>query len=115
MEGSKFLTIRTIDEFQIQAERSLNKRFDLDESRIYFIDYKNKKLYRHDHKTKERLEYSINVGLIGKAIGVNKELNIENCYNDSDYNTQVDLSTTLPIHVRPLRHPESNKVVIGCL
>ena len=40
VEGSKFLTLRTVEDFQIQAERALNKRFDLAESKIYFIDYK---------------------------------------------------------------------------
>ena len=86
VEGSKFLTIRSLEDFQIQAEKALNKRFDLAESWIYLIDFKHSKIYRFDHKTKERIEHDLKVGIIGKCISMNWEFNIENGYNDSDYN-----------------------------
>lgn len=85
------------------------------ECRIYFIDFPWKKIYWFDHKTKERIEHSLYVGIAGWCINQNREINIENGYNDEDYNDTIDLKTTLPIHCRPIWHPTSNKIVIGCV
>lgn len=69
-------------------------------------------MFWFDHRSKEKFEFNF-IGIIGWVIQQNWEINAENSYNDSNYNDQVDIHTTLPIHGRPLWHLESQKVVLG--
>ena len=112
IEGSKFLTNKTIEDFLITAEKSLCVWFDLPECRIFLWDFKANKMYRFDHKSKEKLEFNL-IGIIGKTITMNWEFNTENGYNDPSFNDQVDITTTMPLHIRPFRHFENQKVCLG--
>lgn len=72
------------------------------ECRIYLKDTHSGNIFRFDHKTKSKIEFK-QIGIIGYVMTQNIELNTENAYNDNRFNEQVDINTTLPLHVRPLR------------
>ena len=50
IQGSKFMTEKKIASFMIQAEKTLNNQFDINESWIYFVDTAQAKIFRYDHK-----------------------------------------------------------------
>ena len=113
-EGSCFLVQKDLREFMMRGEQMLRKRFEVEEARLYFHDYKLGKIYRYDHDG-DRQEFEAHVGIVGHVISTGQVVNSRNGENDVYYHDKVDMQTTLPLHVRPINLPGREKTVIGAI
>ena len=113
IRSSEYLTQKRIEDFLIEAEKTICRIFDIEDCRLYFKDPETNTMFRFDHETKEKKEFASNVGIIGICMKKNVELNIPDGYNNVNFNSLVDIDTTRPLHLRPIRDPQDQKRVIG--
>ena len=76
-------------EFTEKTEDFLLNIFDCLNSRFYFVE--NNKIIRYTKK--ERSEYDINIGIIGKVIKLRDILGYQNIKNSVDYNSIIDINS----------------------
>ena len=85
------INIKSKFEFTEKTEKALLTLFNCSDSKFYFIE--NNKIIHYNNLKKEKDEFDINMGIIGKVIKIKNIYGIKNIKNCVEYNTFVDLDT----------------------
>ena len=99
-------------DFTEKAEEFMLSVFDCMTSKIYFVE--NDKIIYYNKEKQEKIEYDINIGIIGKVIKLKDILGYQNLKNSPDYNSIIDIHSTngiLTFPVLELKTKETKAVV----
>ena len=94
------MNIKTKFEFTEKTEKTLLTVFNCSSSKFYFVE--DNKIIYYNNSNKERKEFDINMGIIGKVIKIKNIYGIQSINKCIEYNILVDIDTfdgilTIPI------------------
>jgi len=95
-------------DFTTKTESILLSLFNCSDSRFYFIE--NNKISYYNHINKEKKEYDINTGIIGKVIKMKNIYALKDINKCHEYNNLVDIQTFDGLLTFPVLEHKTKKV-----
>ena len=94
-------TFHSAKDLIIGTENKLKSLFNCEKSAVYFLCEKKQKFYTYN-KDDEKVHFEKNCGLIGDAIKKKSIIIITNPLKEKNFNSLVDIETTMPVLVVPI-------------
>ena len=104
------MNIKTKFEFTEKTEKTLLTVFNCSSSKFYFVE--DNKIIYYNNSNKERKEFDINMGIIGKVIKIKNIYGIQSINKCIEYNILVDIDTFDGILTIPILEPKT-KIIKG--
>jgi hypothetical protein len=104
------INIKTKFEFTEKTEKALLTIFNCSNSKFYFVE--DNKIIYYNNSNKERKEFDINMGIIGKVIKIKNIYGIQSINKCIEYNILVDIDTFDGILTIPILEPKT-KIIKG--
>ena len=96
------------------SEKRLTAIMGTPTAKILITDRK-KGVFLHFRANQPTEEYSINAGLAGQVLASGKYEVISNAYYHGSFNGLIDIETTLPLVIWPIKDPNDETEVIGII
>ena len=104
------MNIKTKFEFTEKTEKTLLTVFNCSSSKFYFVE--DNKIIYYNNSNKERKEFDINMGIIGKVIKIKNIYGIQSINKCIEYNILIDIDTFDGILTIPILEPKT-KIIKG--
>ena len=98
--NTKLYSIKSKFDFTEKTENALLIIFNCMNSKFYFVE--NNKIIYYNNENKEKIEYDINLGIIGKVIKNKKIIGYQNIKNCKDFNPIIDIKSSDGILTIPI-------------
>ena len=102
------MNIKSKFEFTEKTENILLNLFNCSISKFYFVE--GDKIIYYNNLSKEKKEFDINMGIIGKEIKIKRIYTIQSITKCSEYNSIVDIDTFDGALTIPILEPKTKKV-----
>ena len=102
------INIKTKFEFTEKTEKVLLTVFNCSNSKFYFVE--DNKIIYYNNVNKEKTEFDINMGIIGKVIKIKNIYGIQNIKHCIEYNTLVDIDSFDGILTIPILERKTKKI-----
>ena len=102
------INIKTKFEFTEKTEKALLTVFNCSNSKFYFVE--DNKIIYYNNVNKEKTEFDINMGIIGKVIKIKNIYGIQNIKHCIEYNTLVDIDSFDGILTIPILERKTKKI-----
>ena len=103
------MNIKSKFEFTEKTENILLNLFNCSISKFYFVE--DNKIIYYNNLSKEKKEFDINMGIIGKVIKIKRIYTIQSITKCSEYNSIVDIDTFDGALTIPILEPKTKKVI----
>ena len=102
------MNIKSKFEFTENTENILLNLFNCSISKFYFVE--GDKIIYYNNLSKEKKEFDINMGIIGKVIKIKRIYTIQSITKCTEYNSIVDINTFDGALTIPILEPKTKKV-----
>ncbi|EGR34729.1 hypothetical protein IMG5_003010 [Ichthyophthirius multifiliis] len=85
-----------ISQFVLEICQKIQGYLNIQDVKIYILDQQNNKIFTFDNQ-ENKIEFEKNNGIVGFTINQEKNQIIDNAYNHVNFNSIVDINTSLPV------------------
>lgn len=103
----RILSCNTLKDLLLQSEKQIKNLMGTQHAVIYLTDINKDIIYRYNSKG-DKISFSSQSGIAGYVSGHGKSKNIADMYNNTRYNGKVDLDTSMPVLVLPIKNSEED-------
>ena len=101
-----------LEHLLINAEKKLQDMMNVEEARIFLIDFTEKAFIRFGENGNYK-KFSLKTGLVGYSYEIGEYVAVPNGYASGLYNGMIDIETSLPLICIPMMHPYNSSEIIG--